>query len=50
MNRSQDFRYFMKNHCPILLEGFYELGEKLDGDDTMRRLDLLAWQEKRDEH
>lgn len=44
MNRSQDFRKYMKNTFPYALEGFYSIGEKFDSTYTARQLDLKQWE------
>lgn len=44
MNRSQDFRKYMRNNYPYILDSFYNIGEKLDQTYCTRNLDLKQWE------
>lgn len=46
MNNSQDFRYYMKNQFPFVLESYYQIGEKIGGVKT-REYDLECWKDKK---
>lgn len=46
LNNSQEFRYWTKQHVPIILESYYQLGEKL-GNLQTRDLDEKSWKEKK---
>lgn len=50
LNTSQDFRYYMRQHFPNILEGYYMLGEQLSGNDHIRTFDYKTWMEQRNEH
>ncbi|GAB1867369.1 hypothetical protein CAJAP_08448 [Camponotus japonicus] len=43
MNTSQDFRYYMHQYFPNILEGYYIIGEKLSGSNQLRRFDNTTW-------
>ena len=42
MNSSQEFRFYMRNNYPNILEGYYLIGEKAGNLDT-RQFDLDTW-------
>ena len=44
MNHSQDFRKYMRNNYPYILEGFYSIGEQFDKTYCTRSLDLKQWE------
>lgn len=50
MNTSQDFRYYMHQHFPSILENYYLIGEKLSGNDQLRRFDYTTWTQECNEH
>jgi len=49
LNTSQDFRYYMHQNFPLLLEGYYTIGESLSGNNHLRMFDLKTWTEEGDE-
>lgn len=42
-----DFRYYIHQNYPIILEGYYTVGEELSGNDYQRTIDYKTWAEKR---
>ena len=49
MNKSQDCRYFMYQHFPSILSGYYYLYEKTYKDNKLRLLDLSLWESQQNE-
>ena len=45
LNNSQDFRYYMSNTAPFILDGYYKMGEKL-GNLKTREFDANCWKER----
>ncbi|KAL6438764.1 hypothetical protein ACFW04_004633 [Cataglyphis niger] len=50
MNTSQDFRYYMHQHFPSILKGYYFVGEKLSGNDQLKKFDYATWTQECNEH
>ncbi|XP_012281906.1 uncharacterized protein LOC105700548 [Orussus abietinus] len=48
INTSQDFRLYMHENYPSILNGYYSIGELLEPGDEMRAMDLMAWQQKKE--
>lgn len=46
MNSSQDFRFYMSQAYPTILEGYYQIGERLGDLNDIRAYDRKCWQEK----
>ncbi|KAK0080216.1 hypothetical protein PV325_000291, partial [Microctonus aethiopoides] len=46
MNRSQEFRYYMHNNYPTVLEGYYKIGETISQSKIIRETDLMAFEKK----
>lgn len=44
MCRSQDFRYFLRQNFPSMLNGFYIIYEKVSGDNSIRTADTMKWE------
>lgn len=44
MCRSQDFRYFLHQKFPSMLNGFYNIYEKVSGDNSIRTADTMKWE------
>lgn len=44
MYKSQDFRYFLRQNFPSMLNGFYIIYEKVSGDDSIRTADTMKWE------
>lgn len=42
MNDSREFRYYLNENYPKILEGYYSLGENIGGLDT-RKVDKEIW-------
>jgi len=40
----------MHQRFPIILEGYYVIGEQLSGNDHLRMFDYKTWTENRYEH
>lgn len=40
----------MHQHYPIVLEGYYKIGEELSGNNLLRTFDYKTWMQERDEH
>lgn len=45
-----DFRYYMHQYFPNILEGYYVIGEKLSGSNQLRRFDNSTWTQDCNEH
>lgn len=45
INESRDFRKYLSTDWPVLLEGYYKLGEYIDKDsnEIIRKNDLVCW-------
>ncbi|KAF7998203.1 hypothetical protein HCN44_009601 [Aphidius gifuensis] len=46
MNRSQDFRFYMNENFPSILEGYYKIGETISSDTSIRDFDTDTWSKK----
>ena len=46
LNTSQDFRYYMSQKAPFILEGYYQMGEQI-GNLKTREYDLDCWAAKK---
>ncbi|XP_012224832.2 protein CEBPZOS [Linepithema humile] len=46
MNTSQDFRYYVHQHFPSLLESYYSIGEKLSDNNQLRTFDYTTWTQR----
>merc|ERR1712137_427930 len=44
MNRSRDYRKYMRDNYPSILNGFYKVGETINSDDQTRQLDIKIWE------
>lgn len=38
-----EFRYYLSQNYPFILEGYYKLGEKLGGETNIRQIDSAYW-------
>ncbi|XP_055370956.1 uncharacterized protein LOC129605304 [Condylostylus longicornis] len=43
MNTNRDFRLYINNNFPVLLDGYYKLGEFF-GESKQRQIDLDFWE------
>lgn len=50
MNRSQDFRQYMNDKYPSILEGYYKIGETFDKNNKMRQFDSACWNPEEKAH
>lgn len=41
-----EFRYYVKENYPSILEAYYQLGETLGGDKSIRTYDDNVWQQE----
>jgi len=42
MNTNREFRHYINENCPYLLDKYYQIGE-LFGDTRQRELDFTLW-------
>ncbi|XP_058454092.1 protein CEBPZOS [Malaya genurostris] len=47
LNTNRDFRHYIKENYPSILENYYQLGEYLSGDKTIRNHDELVWKQEK---
>ncbi|CAD7080052.1 unnamed protein product [Hermetia illucens] len=47
MNTNSEFRKYMSENFPVVLESYYQVGELL-GDNKVRQLDNVTWSHKAD--
>ncbi|XP_062549235.1 protein CEBPZOS [Armigeres subalbatus] len=47
LNTNRDFRHYVKENYPTILESYYQLGEFLGGDSAIRSLDEQIWVQQR---
>lgn len=43
LNTNRDFRYYVKENYPSILESYYQLGEYFSGSRSIRNHDELIW-------
>uniref|UniRef100_A0A182JSZ4 Protein CEBPZOS n=1 Tax=Anopheles christyi TaxID=43041 RepID=A0A182JSZ4_9DIPT len=46
LNTNREFRYYVKENYPSILEAYYQLGETLGSDKTIRTYDENIWQQE----
>ncbi|XP_035908833.1 uncharacterized protein LOC118510728 [Anopheles stephensi] len=46
LNTNREFRYYVKENYPSVLEAYYQLGETLGGDKSIRLYDDNIWQQE----
>lgn len=46
LNTNRDFRYYVKENYPSVLEAYYQLGETFSGDKKIRAYDEGIWQQE----
>uniref|UniRef100_A0A182NEH5 Protein CEBPZOS n=1 Tax=Anopheles dirus TaxID=7168 RepID=A0A182NEH5_9DIPT len=46
LNTNREFRYYVKENFPSVLEAYYQLGESLGGDKSIRLYDESIWQQE----
>lgn len=47
MNTNREFRQYMHDNLPLILEGFYKVGETF-GSSRTREVDFTVWQKELD--
>lgn len=47
LNTNREFRHYVKENYPSILEGYYQLGERISGDKAIRNHDELIWKQER---
>ncbi|XP_050078857.1 uncharacterized protein LOC126565697 isoform X1 [Anopheles maculipalpis] len=46
LNTNREFRYYVRENYPSVLEAYYQLGETLGGDKSIRVFDENIWQQE----
>uniref|UniRef100_A0A2M4AUA6 Uncharacterized protein n=1 Tax=Anopheles triannulatus TaxID=58253 RepID=A0A2M4AUA6_9DIPT len=46
LNTNREFRYYVKENYPSVLEAYYQLGETISGDTSIRAYDEGIWQQE----
>ncbi|XP_055539148.1 uncharacterized protein LOC129726460 [Wyeomyia smithii] len=46
LNTSRDFRHYVRDNYPLILESYYQVGEYIGGDEKIRRHDELIWKQE----
>uniref|UniRef100_A0A2M3ZAP4 Uncharacterized protein n=1 Tax=Anopheles braziliensis TaxID=58242 RepID=A0A2M3ZAP4_9DIPT len=46
LNTSREFRYYVKENYPSVLEAYYQIGESISGDTSIRAYDEGIWQQE----
>ncbi|KAG4072281.1 hypothetical protein HA402_004213 [Bradysia odoriphaga] len=46
MNTNRDFRQYMNDNFPTILEGYYSFGEFMGSDPRIRGIDKAYWDNK----
>lgn len=47
LNTNRDLRHYVKENYPTVLESYYQVGEFLGGDSSIRNLDEQIWAQER---
>lgn len=47
LNTNRDFRHYIKENYPVILESYYQVGEFLGGDTSIRAHDDQIWAQER---
>lgn len=47
LNTDRDFRHYVKENYPTILEGYYQVGEVFSKDNTIRNVDEQIWAQER---
>lgn len=47
LNTSREFRHYAKENYPVILESYYQVGEFLGGDTSIRNHDDQIWAQER---
>ncbi|XP_065095243.1 uncharacterized protein LOC135717203 [Ochlerotatus camptorhynchus] len=47
LNTSRDLRHYVKENYPVILESYYQVGEFLGGDTSIRTHDEQIWSQER---
>uniref|UniRef100_A0A2M3ZB26 Uncharacterized protein n=1 Tax=Anopheles braziliensis TaxID=58242 RepID=A0A2M3ZB26_9DIPT len=46
LNTNREFRYYVKENYPSILEAYYQIGESISGDTSIRAYDEGIWQQE----
>ncbi|XP_052869154.1 uncharacterized protein LOC128274863 [Anopheles cruzii] len=46
LNTNREFRYYIKENYPSVLEAYYQIGETFSGDKAIRAYDESIWQQE----
>ncbi|ETN60678.1 hypothetical protein AND_007701 [Anopheles darlingi] len=46
LNTNREFRYYVKENYPSVLEAYYQIGETFSGDTSIRAYDEGIWQQE----
>ncbi|XP_055592881.1 protein CEBPZOS [Uranotaenia lowii] len=46
LNTNRDFRHYIRENYPLLLEGYYQVGEYISGDRSIRNHDDNVWNQE----
>lgn len=44
LNNNQDLRYYLYKNHNWILEGYYQVGEKISSESQIRQFDIESWQ------
>lgn len=47
LNTDREFRHYVKENYPLILESYYQVGEYIGGDEKIRKHDELVWKQER---
>lgn len=47
LNTSRELRHYVKENYPVILESYYQVGEFLGGDTSIRNHDEQIWAQER---
>lgn len=47
LNTNRELRHYVKENYPVILESYYQVGEFLGGDTTIRNHDEQIWSQER---
>lgn len=47
LNTNRDLRHYVKENYPVILESYYQVGEFIGGDTSIRNLDEQIWKQER---
>ncbi|XP_055636988.1 uncharacterized protein LOC129775855 [Toxorhynchites rutilus septentrionalis] len=47
LNTNRDFRYYINENYPLILESYYQVGEFFSSDQSIRKHDQLIWKQEK---